>query len=53
MASDNIPQNPRSKVDCPFVYANGRRCAGHIYRARAYGRHNRWGEVAQRDIRQI
>jgi hypothetical protein len=24
-------------IDCPFTYANGEKCQGHIYRARAYG----------------
>src|ERR1700722_19452791 len=24
-------------IPCPFVYASGRRCTGHVYRARAYG----------------
>jgi hypothetical protein len=40
-------------MNCPFVYANGRRCAGQIYRARAYGRHGRWGCVEEHDIRKI
>lgn len=29
MSEDSIP--------CPFVYADGRRCCGAVYRARAYG----------------
>ena len=24
-------------IACPFVYANGRRCTGHIQRAKVYG----------------
>ena len=24
-------------IQCPFTYANGRRCCGSVYRARAYG----------------
>ncbi len=24
-------------IACPFVYANGRKCCGKVYRARAYG----------------
>lgn len=27
----------KAKLRCPFVYANGRRCEGHVYQARAYG----------------
>ena len=26
-----------TEIPCPFVYANGRRCKGTIYRAVAYG----------------
>jgi hypothetical protein len=40
-------------MDCPFVYANGRCCTGHITRARAYGRHDRWGCVDEHDIRKV
>jgi hypothetical protein len=39
-------------MKCPFVYANGRRCSGEIWQARAYGR-NRYGVVAANDIRKI
>ena len=27
-----------TKIACPFVYASGKHCTGHIYRAVAYGR---------------
>lgn len=27
---------PACRVPCPFVYANGRRCTGHIVRIEAY-----------------
>ena len=40
-------------MDCPFVYASGRRCTGQITRARAYGRHDRWGRVEEYDIRKV
>jgi hypothetical protein len=40
-------------MDCPFVYANGRRCTGKITRARAYGRHDRGGCVEEHNIRKI
>ena len=25
------------KISCPFVYAKGHKCTGHVYRATAYG----------------
>jgi len=34
-----------SAPQCPFVYANGRRCTGTVYKARAYGAKRRDGEV--------
>jgi hypothetical protein len=40
-------------MNCPFVYANGRRCVGQITRAHAYGRHDRCGCVEEHDIRKI
>jgi hypothetical protein len=40
-------------MKCPFVYANGRHCSGEIYRARAYGRHDRYGIVEEHNIRKI
>ena len=39
-------------MQCPFVYANGRRCTGQIHRARAYGR-NHGGGVREHDVRKI
>jgi hypothetical protein len=40
-------------MDCPFTYANGRRCTGEVYRARAYGPHRGTPFVAVDDIRKI
>lgn len=39
-------------MQCPFVYADGRKCAGTVYRARAYGR-KRNGVVSEHDIKKI
>jgi hypothetical protein len=39
-------------MKCPFVYADGRKCAGEIYRARAYGRGS-YGVVEAEDVRKI
>lgn len=39
-------------MQCPFTYANGRRCTGSVKQARAYGRHS-GGVVAEEDIRKI
>ena len=43
---DNLAKK-RGPISCPFVYANGRKCEGHIYRARAYGPH-RTGSYPER-----
>lgn len=37
-------------VACPFVHADGRKCSGHLYRAKAYGPRGpdglvEWGHV--------
>jgi hypothetical protein len=32
-------------IACPFVYANGRKCAGHVQRAMAYGPRGEGGTV--------
>ena len=40
-------------MKCPFVYANGHRCTGEVYRARAYGKHDRFHRVAVQDIRKF
>jgi hypothetical protein len=38
-------------LPCPFVYADGRKCSGHVYRARAYGpKRGNW-IVAREDVR--
>jgi len=31
------------KLLCPFVYASGRKCSGHVNRAKAYGPRDREG----------
>jgi hypothetical protein len=33
----NRNKKPGDHIVCPFVYADGRKCPGHLYRARAYG----------------
>lgn len=39
-------------MQCPFVYANGRRCSGEIWQARGYGK-GRYGVVEKHNIRKI
>jgi hypothetical protein len=38
-------------IHCPFVYANGKRCSGVIYRARAYGPTRGQNYVDRADVR--
>jgi hypothetical protein len=38
-------------IACPFVYANGHRCCGEIYKARAYGPTRRSHYVDRDDVR--
>ena len=38
-------------IPCPFTYANGRRCCGVIYRARAYGPTRGSHYVGRGDVR--
>lgn len=38
-------------IPCPFVYANGRHCAGVIRRARAYGPTRRDGTIERTKVR--
>lgn len=38
-------------IGCPFVYANGKKCAGHIYRAVAYGPRGRDGSIPRDRVR--
>ena len=40
-------------MQCPFVYADGHRCAGTIHQARAYGKRDSSGRVSEQDIRKI
>jgi hypothetical protein len=40
-----------TKIDCPFVYANGRRCTGHIRRAKAYGSRGHDGRLRVKKYR--
>lgn len=35
---------------CPFTYANGCRCQGTVYRARAYGRSRGWNYPERDDV---
>ena len=30
-------------IPCPFVYANGKRCTGHVRRAKAFGPVRKFG----------
>jgi hypothetical protein len=39
-------------MKCPFVYADGRRCIGEIWQARAYGRHRGFG-IEEQHVRKI
>lgn len=39
-------------MKCPFVYANGHRCSGSVWQARAYGK-SRDGIVREEDIRKV
>jgi hypothetical protein len=41
----------REAIPCPFVYANGRKCSGVVYRARAYGPEYGAGYVARENVR--
>lgn len=34
-----------STIPCPFVYANGKRCSGHIVRVEAYKADIQWSEA--------
>jgi len=38
-------------LPCPFVYANGKRCKGHVRRVRAYGRAGRNGLIRPEKVR--
>lgn len=38
-------------IPCPFVYANGRACAGHVISARAYGPRARNGWLYPEKVR--
>lgn len=38
------------KLQCPFVYASGKQCTGHVYRAKGYGP-NRGGKTEVRKVR--
>jgi hypothetical protein len=38
------------KIACPFVYADGRKCTGYIYRAKAYGPHS-GTDIERHDVR--
>src|SRR6185312_3115793 len=39
------------RIACPFVYADGRKCTGVIYQARAYGPHDGSGLVSSDRVR--
>jgi len=39
------------KLPCPFVYASGRCCTGHVYQVRAYGPQRGKHYVAREDVR--
>jgi len=40
-------------MQCPFVYASGRRCAGTVRQARAYGKHRFFEAGDIHDIKKV
>jgi hypothetical protein len=44
------PRTAPDKIACPFVYSDGRKCTGHVYRARAYGRRS-GADIERQDVR--
>jgi hypothetical protein len=44
-------EKPSDYIACPFVYADGRKCSGHLYRARAYGPRGSDGLVERHRVR--
>ncbi len=44
MSGNDVPPIP-----CPFVYANGNRCHGHVRRAKAFGPVRKFGRRLPRE----
>jgi len=41
------------KFECPFVYANGKKCGGFVFKWRVYGKTQRNGRVRPEHVRKI
>ncbi|TPG45694.1 hypothetical protein EAH89_26185 [Roseomonas nepalensis] len=44
-------EDDMTTIPCPFVYANGKHCQGHVRMARAYGPSRGSHYVAQEEVR--
>jgi hypothetical protein len=46
-SADAADSAERSRIACPFVYANGRACTGHVVRVEAYKADLTWSADAE------